>query len=157
FVDAGVMKAVPDLSDRAANYASAYAEQIELVGGIVAVPGGEICKKDPAIVPRLLGIMSEDAIDRHSFAIAVGGGAFFGAVGYAGAFFQRGWAHFRFPTTVLPKADSGVGVTNAVNWLGMKNLTGTFAPPWAVINDSAFIDALPPREKRAGMAEAVKV
>jgi 3-dehydroquinate synthase len=39
----------------------------------------------------------------------------------------------------------------------LKNLVGTFAPPWAVINDSAFIDQLPAREKRAGMAEAVKV
>ena len=46
---------------------------------------------------------------------------------------------------------------NAVNALGLKNLVGTFAPPRAVINDSAFIDILPPREKRAGMAEAVKV
>jgi 3-dehydroquinate synthase len=36
-------------------------------------------------------------------------------------------------------------------------LLGTFAPPAAVINDSAFIDVLPGRDKRAGMAEAVKV
>jgi 3-dehydroquinate synthase len=48
-------------------------------------------------------------------------------------------------------------VKNAVNWRDVKNLTGTFAPPWAVINDSAFLDTLPLREKRAGMAEAVKV
>src|ERR1043165_2556361 len=31
------------------------------------------------------------------------------------------------------------------------------APPFAVINDSAFLDVLPEREKRGGMAEAVKV
>jgi 3-dehydroquinate synthase len=65
--------------------------------------------------------------------------------------------HIRFPTTVLAQDDSGVGVKNAVNSLGLKNLVGTFAPPWAIINDSAFIDRLPAREKRAGMAEAVKV
>jgi len=40
---------------------------------------------------------------------------------------------------------------------GLKNLIGTFGAPWAIINDSAFVDMLPPREKRAGMAEAVKV
>jgi 3-dehydroquinate synthase len=50
-----------------------------------------------------------------------------------------------------------VGVKNAVNWLGLKNLVGTFAPPWAVINDGVFIDSLPAREKRCGMSEAVKV
>jgi len=101
--------------------------------------------------------MSDHAIDRHSFAIAVGGGAVLDAVGYAAAIFHRGVRHIRFPTTVLSQDDSGVGVKNAVNWRDVKNLTGTFAPPWAVINDSAFLDTLPPREKRAGMAEAVKV
>jgi len=58
---------------------------------------------------------------------------------------------------VLAQDDSGVGVKNAVNALGLKNLVGTFAPTWGIINDSAFIDRLPVREKRAGMAEAVKV
>ena len=58
---------------------------------------------------------------------------------------------------MLGQDDSGVGVKNAVNWLGLKNLVGTFAPPWAVINDGVFIDSLPEREKRCGMSEAVKV
>ena len=156
FVDDGVMKVMPDLAERAVHYASAYADQIELAG-TVAVPGGEVCKNDPAVVPWLLGSMSDHAIDRHSFAIAVGGGAVLDAVGYAAAIFHRGVRHVRFPTTVLSQDDSGVGVKNAVNWRDVKNLTGTFAPPWAVINDSAFIDTLPSREKRAGMAEAVKV
>jgi 3-dehydroquinate synthase len=156
FIDDGVMKAMPDLARRAAIYASACTSEIELVG-TVAIAGGEICKNDLTVVPRLLAIMSEHAIDRHSFVIAVGGGAVLDAVGYAAAIFHRGVRHIRFPTTVLSQDDSGVGVKNAVNWRDLKNLTGTFAPPWAVINDSAFIDTLPPREKRAGMAEAVKV
>lgn len=46
---------------------------------------------------------------------------------------------------------------NGVNAFGYKNMLGAFAPPVAVINDSAFIDVLPGRDKRAGMAEAVKV
>jgi 3-dehydroquinate synthase len=108
-------------------------------------------------VPRLLATLSKFAVDRHSFAIAVGGGAVLDAVGYAAAIFHRGARHIRFPTTVLAQCDSGVGVKNAVNSLGLKNLLGTFAPPWAIVNDSDFIDMLPPREKRAGMAEAVKV
>jgi 3-dehydroquinate synthase len=53
--------------------------------------------------------------------------------------------------------DAGVGVKNGINALGRKNFIGTFAPPFAVINDFAFLDTLPPRELRAGMAEAVKV
>jgi 3-dehydroquinate synthase len=41
--------------------------------------------------------------------------------------------------------------------LGQKNFVGTFAPPFAVINDIEFIEKLPVRDRIAGMAEAVKV
>ena len=74
-------------------------------------------------------------IDRQSFAIAIGGGAVLDAVGFAAAIFHRGVRHIRCPTTVLAQDDSGVGVKNAINAFGFKNLLGTFAPPFAVIND----------------------
>jgi len=61
------------------------------------------------------------------------------------------------PTTVLAQNDAGVGVKNSLNFQGRKNFIGTFAPPFAVINDFAFLDSLSPRELRAGVAEAVKV
>jgi 3-dehydroquinate synthase len=157
FVDAGVLAAMPDLAQRINDYAAAHAQSIEIAGAPVMVAGGEVCKNDPATTPRLLDVLSQHRIDRHSYAVAIGGGAVLDAVGYAAAIFHRGVRHVRVPTTVLAQADSGVGVKNAVNALGLKNLVGTFAPPWAVINDSAFVDILPPREKRAGMAEAVKV
>lgn len=157
FVDEGVLSAMPDLATQIEEYVAAHADKIEMVGPLVPVAGGETCKNDPGTVPRLLGVLSERAIDRHSYVIAIGGGAVLDAVGYASAIFHRGVRHIRFPTTVLAQDDSGVGVKNAVNLFGLKNLIGTFAPPWAIINDSAFIDVLPPREKRAGMAEAVKV
>ena len=61
------------------------------------------------------------------------------------------------PTTVLAQNDSGVGVKNGVNAFGVKNLLGSFAPPFAVLNDSDFLRTLQPRDKIAGVAEAVKV
>jgi 3-dehydroquinate synthase len=130
---------------------------MELAGALVPVAGGEVCKNDPKTVLTLIERLSQHAIDRHSFAIAIGGGAVLDAVGYASSTFHRGVRHIRLPTTVLAQNDSGVGVKNAVNQFGLKNLIGTFAPPWAIINDNSFLDLLPPREKRAGMAEAVKV
>jgi 3-dehydroquinate synthase len=57
----------------------------------------------------------------------------------------------------LSQADSGVGVKNGVNAFGKKNFVGTFAPPFAVINDFNLLATLPPREKCAGFVEAVKV
>jgi 3-dehydroquinate synthase len=157
FVDDGVLSALPGLADQISAYASFHAKHLTIIGKLVPVPGGERCKNDPDTISGLLEKFSNLAIDRHSFVLAIGGGAVLDAVGYAAAIFHRGVRHIRFPTTVLAQDDSGVGVKNAVNSLGLKNLIGTFAPPWAIINDSAFIDCLPAREKRAGMAEAVKV
>ncbi|MDQ3546798.1 MAG: 3-dehydroquinate synthase, partial [Verrucomicrobiota bacterium] len=55
------------------------------------------------------------------------------------------------------QGDGGVGVKNAINAFGKKNFIGTFAPPFAVINDSRFLDTLPRSAKAAGYIEAVKV
>ncbi|PRC93427.1 3-dehydroquinate synthase [Solimicrobium silvestre] len=157
FIDSGVLNASPQLIAQIHAYAAMHADVIEIVGDIVLVPGGESCKNDDTTIPTLLEALSTRAIDRHSYTIAIGGGAVLDAVGYAAAIFHRGVRHIRLPSTVLAQADSGVGVKNAVNWEGKKNLLGCFAPPWAVINDGSLIDALPEREKIAGMAEAVKV
>ncbi|MFQ6024675.1 MAG: 3-dehydroquinate synthase, partial [Acidiferrobacterales bacterium] len=70
---------------------------------------------------------------------------------------HRGVRHVRVPTTVLAQNDSGVGVKNAINAFGVKNLVGTFAPPFAVLNDFDFLSTLEGRDKIAGMAEAVKI
>lgn len=156
-IDDGVLSTRSELVDQISDYAAVHASHLKLAGVPVTLQGGERCKNDPGVVARLLETFSELAIDRHSYVIAIGGGAVLDAVGYAAAIFHRGVRHIRFPTTVLAQDDSGVGIKNAVNALGLKNLVGTFAPPWAIINDSAFIDQLPRREKRAGMAEAVKV
>ncbi len=79
------------------------------------------------------------------------------AVGLVAATTHRGIRHIRIPTTVLAQNDSGVGVKNGVNLNGVKNFVGAFAPPFAVIDDIDFLRYLGPRDKIAGMAEAVKV
>jgi 3-dehydroquinate synthase len=48
-------------------------------------------------------------------------------------------------------------VKNGINAFGKKNFIGTFAPPFAVINDFDLLSSLPARDKRAGYVEAVKV
>ena len=49
-----------------------------------------------------------------------------------------------------------VGVKNGINAYGKKNFLGTFAPPYAVINDSSFLPTLHDRDWRGGIAEAIK-
>jgi len=156
FIDDG-LAAREDLPSRITAYAAFHRHAIELVASPEFVPGGERCKNDPALVEHLQRRLVELALDRHAFVVAIGGGAILDLVGYIAATVHRGIRHIRVPTTVLSQNDSGVGVKNGVNAFGQKNLLGTFAPPFAVLNDSAFLDGLDERDKRAGMAEAVKV
>jgi 3-dehydroquinate synthase len=79
------------------------------------------------------------------------------AVGLAAALVHRGVRQVRVPTTVLGQNDAGVGVKNGVNYCGGKNAIGTFAPPFAVVNDFDFLLTLPDRDWLCGVAEAFKV
>jgi 3-dehydroquinate synthase len=157
FVDANVAASWPTLVHDIAAYAEAYAESLELVGRPEVVAGGEQVKNDPALVTGLQSRLVELNIDRHSFVVGIGGGAFLDMVGFVASTTHRGVRHIRVPTTVLGQNDSGVGVKNGINAFGMKNLLGSFAPPFAVLNDADFLRTLHPRDKIAGVAEAVKV
>ena len=77
--------------------------------------------------------------------------------GYAAATAHRGIRLIRVPTTVLAQNDAGIGVKNGINAFGKKNFLGTFKPPYAVLNDFAFLKTLSDRDWRAGIAEAIKV
>lgn len=157
FVDDGLCAIRPGLIGEIETYAKAHAAAIEFVTAPLVVAGGEKIKNELFHVEWMQGLIQEHRIDRHSFVIAVGGGAVLDAVGLVAATSHRGLRLIRVPTTVLSQNDSGVGVKNSVNLKGAKNFVGTFAPPFAVLNDLTFIDDLPAREKIAGMAEAVKV
>ncbi len=157
FVDANVAASWPGLLHDIAAYAEAHAESLELIGRPEVVAGGEHVKNDPALVTGLQRRLVELNIDRHAFVVGIGGGAFLDLIGFVAATTHRGIRHIRVPTTVLGQNDSGVGVKNGVNAFGMKNLLGSFAPPFAVLNDAAFLRTLHPRDKIAGIAEAVKV
>ncbi|MGH8720721.1 MAG: 3-dehydroquinate synthase [Burkholderiales bacterium] len=138
-------------------YAARHGDAIELACAPVTVPGGERIKTELHFVESMQQTLFELRLDRHSYVVAVGGGAVLDAVGLVAATTHRGVRHVRIPTTVLAQNDSGVGVKNGVNLQGVKNFVGTFAPPFAVLNDPEFVLKLPDRDKIAGMAEAVKV
>lgn len=157
FIDEGVASSWHSLADDVTAYADANAETIELVATPEIIPGGESVKNDPDLVARLQKKMLDLGIDRHSFVVAIGGGALLDMIGYVAATTHRGLRMIRVPTTVLAQNDSGVGVKTGVSAWGSKNLLGSFAPPFAVLNDSAFLSTLSERDRRAGMAEAVKV
>ncbi len=156
-VDQGLADAQPQLIARIAAYFAAHPTRIALAAPPLVVVGGEAVKTEPEHLRAILETMHDLRLDRHAFVVVVGGGAVLDMVGYAAAITHRGVRVVRLPSTVLAQADSGVGVKNGVNAFGKKNYLGTFAPPYAVINDELLLTSLTARDRIAGMAEAVKV
>jgi 3-dehydroquinate synthase len=123
---------------------------------VLEVPGGERVKNDPSHLADMHRAIQAAGLCRHSYVLAIGGGAVLDVAGYAAATAHRGVRLIRVATTVLSQDDSAVGVKNGINAYGKKNYFGTFAPPYAVVNDIDFLTSLSDRDWRAGLAEAVK-
>ncbi len=157
FVDDHVASANPQLLDSIRSYARAHAEVLDLAGEPVILPGGEPCKNDFSLVQQCWQAINDAGLDRHSYVFVIGGGAALDLVCFAAATAHRGIRHVRFPTTTLSQGDGGVGVKNGVNYFEKKNWVGSFAVPFAVVNDFAFLESLPERERRNGIIEAIKV
>ena len=135
-----------------------YFEKTDLdFRGVKIFAGGEASKADENLVHEVWREIDMSHIDRHSYVIAIGGGAFLDAVGYAVSTAHRGVRLSRFPTTTLSQDDSGVGVKSAINAFGKKNWIGSFSVPFAVINDFKFLESQDPESSVAGLIEAVKV
>ncbi len=154
-LDDGVARHHPALAQTISEYCRLHS--LNLVCPPVVLPGGEAVKQDPAHVETVQKAINAHGIDRHSYVVAVGGGALIDMAGYAAATAHRGVRLIRVPTTVLSQNDSAVGVKNSVNAYGKKNWLGTFAPPHAVLNDLDLLRTLEDRDWLGGLSEAVKV
>src|SRR3954470_10641952 len=155
-IDESLHAAQPELSGKIEKYFRAV-EGARLVCPPVMLEGGERVKNSYFHVSDIQSHIDRFHIDRHSYLIAIGGGALLDLVGLAAATAHRGVRHVRIPTTTLAQDDSGVGVKNGINAFGKKNFIGTFAVPYAVVNDFQMLGSLNARDKRAGYIEAVKV
>ncbi len=155
-IDGNVYKHHPNLLDEIEFYCKTNSDSLQLTEQLI-LPGGEACKNDYENVTKILDGINRNGICRHSFVVVIGGGAVIDMVGYAASIAHRGVKLIRIPTTVLSQNDAAVGVKNGINAFGKKNFLGTFAPPYAIINDTVFLKTLEHRDWIAGIAEAVKV
>jgi 3-dehydroquinate synthase len=156
-LDSGVVAHHPGLISQIKTYVGAQSSRLALVGEPMVVAGGEACKNNPEAYQQVVEATHTFGIDRHSYLIALGGGAVLDMVGFAAAISHRGIRLVRIPTTVLSQNDSAVGVKNSINAYGKKNYLGTFTPPFAVLNDFTFLESLEDRDWSSGISEAVKV
>lgn len=155
-IDKGMIKHHKELLSNIETYCRYHSNTLHHTKSVVVL-GGEQTKNTEQSIKAVLEGINSQGICRHSFVVVIGGGAVIDMAGYAAAIAHRGVKLIRIPTTVLSQNDSAVGVKNSVNIFGKKNFIGTFAPPYAIINDNQFLETLEQRDWIAGVAEAIKV
>lgn len=100
--------------------------------------------------------LSQNGATRHSLLINLGGGMLTDIGGFAAATFKRGIKCINIPTTLLGAVDAAVGGKTGINFNGLKNEIGSFAPAETVLIDSVFFKSLDHPNFLSGYAEMLK-
>lgn len=120
------------------------------------LPRGEAAKR-LAVIGRAARRLAALRVERGEPLVAIGGGALGDAAGFLAAIWLRGVPVVHVPTTLVAQIDSSIGGKVAVDLPEAKNLLGAFHQPAAVIVDVLALRSLPVRQRRAALAEAVKM
>ncbi len=122
---------------------------------LVTIPPGE-ASKSYAQFAQVSDALIAARIERKDVVLALGGGVVGDLAGFCAASLRRGVRFVQAPTSLLAQVDSSVGGKTGINSPHGKNLVGAFRQPSLVLCDTALIDTLPARERKAGYAEIVK-
>jgi 3-dehydroquinate synthase len=98
----------------------------------------------------------EHRVGREAVLINLGGGVITDMGGMAAATYKRGISFIQLPTTLLGMVDAAIGGKTGINVKGVKNMAGTYSFPVATLIDPLFLETLPFREIRSGLAEIIK-
>lgn len=123
---------------------------------IFTLAPGEEMKSLPATA-RLWQWLGEIGATRRSMVVNLGGGVVSDLGGFVAATFKRGIRFVNVPTTLLAAADAAIGGKTGVDFNGLKNEIGVFAPAAKVIVSPQVLATLPEHELRSGFAEIVKM
>ncbi len=121
----------------------------------LVIPTGEK-NKTIAQATMLWQVLCDLKADRFSLLINLGGGIVTDLGGFVAATLKRGIRFINIPTTLLGMVDAAIGGKTGVNLGALKNQIGSFTNPEMLIIDTLFLDTLPERELKSGMAEIIK-
>jgi len=120
-----------------------------------SIPAGEESKNVESL-SKVWKFLSDNGANRKSLLINLGGGMLTDLGGFAAATFKRGIRFMNIPTTLLGAVDAAVGGKTGINFAGLKNEIGAFAPAIAVLIDSNFFKTLDTKQLLSGYAEMLK-
>ncbi len=122
---------------------------------VFSIPAGDENKNIDSAV-KIWKYLTENGATRKSLMINLGGGMITDIGGFAASTFKRGIRYINISTTLLGAVDAATGGKTGINFLGLKNEIGVFAPADAVLIDVEFFKTLDTKNLRSGFAEMVK-
>ena len=139
-------------------YGNILQKNIQNIGAqshILIIPDGED-KKNEKTLFIILKKMAALGLRRDSGLITLGGGVVGDLGGLASSIYMRGIDFIQCPTTLLSQVDASIGGKTAIDYLGIKNLIGTFHQPKVVLIDPSVLGTLDNRQFISGLAEIIK-
>ena len=112
--------------------------------------------KNLKTIQLILKTLQRLGFTRSDTVVGLGGGVVGDMAAFASSIYMRGIRYVACPTSLLAMIDSSVGGKTGVDFLGSKNMVGSFYQPSLVICDTDCLKTLPEREIKNGMGEAVK-
>ena len=121
----------------------------------ITIPSGDEHKNIDSAV-EIWKYLSENGATRKSLMINLGGGVITDIGGFTASTFKRGIRYINVSTTLLGAVDAATGGKTGINFLGLKNEIGVFAPAESVLINVDFFRTLDDKNIRSGFAEMVK-
>ncbi len=123
---------------------------------VLTMPAGEKAKTMSRL-ERLLESAVRRGVSTNACVLSLGGGVVSNVAGLAASLLLRGLPLIHMPTTVLAQIDASISRKQAVNGRYGKNLFGAWKSPEAIFIDWDYLKTLDDRQRRTGLAEAVKL
>jgi 3-dehydroquinate synthase len=122
---------------------------------IITIPSGDENKNVSSAV-EIWKYLSEHGATRKSLMLNVGGGMITDIGGFTASTFKRGMRYINVSTTLLGAVDAATGGKTGINFEGLKNEIGVFAPAETVLIYTDFFKTLDDANLRSGYAEMIK-
>ncbi len=123
--------------------------------GLYVMEAREVLK-NTFTLSQIWDSMSAAGIHRDTPVAVIGGGLVCDIGAMAASTYLRGLRLMIVPTTLLCMVDACLGGKTGVNLASAKNQVGTFNPAEKILIATDFLDTLPDREFRSGIAEIIK-
>jgi len=119
------------------------------------VPEGEKAKSWDTL-RELLSRFVDLRMDRSWTVLSMGGGTVSDLAGFAAHVWMRGIRFLCIPTTLLAMTDASLGGKNGIDFMGYKNVVGSFHRPAVLYCDVHTLRTLESVQFSSGMAEVIK-